>query len=281
MLRPSRLDSSALMIWHSANILANAPMPCQGDACWSLKKECRMNLTGTAALVTGASRGLGRALGEQLAAAGARVVLVARSANELGELAEAIRTRGGEAHALVADVGRKQDVYPLAGAAAALVGPIDLLIHNASALGPTPLRLLLDTECEDLSSVLETNLVGPFRLSKAIGGSMALRKTGTILHVSSDASVNAYARWGAYSVSKAALDQLSRLWAVELAERGVRVLSVDPGEMATQLHRDALPDADPATLASPEHVAQRILALVRDGSVPSGSRIEAQSWRPT
>jgi NAD(P)-dependent dehydrogenase (short-subunit alcohol dehydrogenase family) len=238
-----------------------------------------MDLTGKSVLVTGASRGLGRALAEQLAQASARVVMVARSQPELLDAAEAIQKAGGEAHALVADLGRKQDVYPLAGAAAALVGPIDVLIHNASALGPTPLRLLLDTECEDLSSVLETNVVGPFRLSKIIAGSMALRKTGTILHISSDASVSAYERWGAYSVSKAALDHLSRLWAAELAERGVRVLSVDPGEMDTQMHADAMPDADPATLARPADVAARILALVRDSTVPSGSRVEAQSWR--
>lgn len=240
-----------------------------------------MNLIGTATLVTGASRGLGRALAEQLAAAGARVVAVARSAAELNEAVEGIHAHGGEAHALVADVGRKEDVYPLAGAAAALVGPIDLLIHNASALGPTPLRLLLDTECEDLQRVLETNLVGPFRLSKAVGGSMALRKTGTIVHISSDASVNAYERWGAYAVSKAAADHLSRIWAIELAERNVRVLSIDPGEMDTQMHRDALPDADPTTLARPAHVADRIIALLRDTTVASGSRIEAQNWRPT
>ncbi|HVY32770.1 MAG TPA: SDR family oxidoreductase [Polyangiaceae bacterium] len=240
-----------------------------------------MNLRGTAAVVTGASRGLGRALAEQLAAAGARVVLVARSEKELTAAVDEIRACGGEAHALVADVGRKEDVYPLAGAAAALVGPVDLLIHNASALGPTPLRLLLDTECEDLSAVLDTNLLGPFRLSKAVGGSMALRKTGTIVHISSDASVNAYERWGAYSVSKAALDHLSRLWAAELAERNVRVFSVDPGEMDTQMHADALPEADPATLARPAQVAERIVAMLREGNVPSGSRVEAQNWRPS
>jgi len=238
-----------------------------------------MDLTGKSALVTGASRGLGRALAEQLAAAGARVVLVARTQGELSGVAQAIREGGGEAHALAYDVSRKEDVYPLAGAAAALVGPIDLLIHNASSLGPTPLRLLLDTECEDLSQVLETNVVGPFRLSRALAGSMALRRTGTIVHISSDASVNAYERWGAYSVSKAALDHLSRLWAAELAERGVRVLAVDPGEMNTVMHRQALPDADPTALANPEHVAARILELLRDERVPSGSRVEAQSWR--
>lgn len=238
-----------------------------------------MNLKGTAAMVTGASRGLGKALSEQLAQAGARVVLVARSEPELTRVVEGIRADGGEAYGLTADVGRKEDVYPLAGAAAALVGPVDLLVHNASSLGPTPLRLLLDTECEELSAVLETNLIGPFRLSKAIAGSMALRKTGTIVHISSDASVNAYERWGAYSVSKAALDHLARLWAAELGGRGVRVLSVDPGEMDTVMHRQALPEAEPASLARPEAVAARIVELLRDDKVASGSRVEAQSWR--
>ena len=238
-----------------------------------------MDLKGKSALVTGASRGLGRALAAGLAAAGARVVLVARSEPELSRAAQAIVAAGGEAHALPFDVSRKHDVYPLVGAAAALVGPIDILVHNASSLGPTPLRLLLDTECEDLAHVLETNLIGPFRLSKAIAGSMALRKAGCIVHVSSDASVNAYERWGAYSVSKAALDHLSRLWAAELAERGVRVLSVDPGEMDTQMHRAALPDADPATLSDPQRVADSIIELLRDDSVATGSRVEAKSWK--
>lgn len=238
-----------------------------------------MKLENKSALVTGASRGLGRALAEQLAGAGARVVLVARSASELESVARGIRAAGGEAHALAADVGRKADIYPLAGAAAALIGPIDLLVHNASSLGPTPLRLLLDTECEDLSAVLETNVVGPFRLSRAIAGSMALRKTGCIVHISSDAAVNAYERWGSYAVSKAALDQLSRVWAAELAERGVRVLAVDPGEMDTVMHQRAVPEADPASLARPADVARSILRLICDERVASGSRLEAQSWR--
>lgn len=237
-----------------------------------------MNLKGKSAMVTGASRGLGRALSERLSAAGARVVMVARSEPELTRAVAAIRAAtGGEAHGLAADVSQKRDVYPLVASAAALVGPIDLLVHNASTLGPTPLRLLLDTECEDLQQVLETNLVGPFRLSKAIGGSMALRKQGTIVHISSDAAVNAYAGWGAYGVSKAALDHLSRSWAEELRERGVRVLSVDPGEMDTEMHRAALPEADRTTLAAPERVAARIVGLIADERFASGARVEAQA----
>ncbi|HEX3776246.1 MAG TPA: SDR family oxidoreductase [Polyangiaceae bacterium] len=233
-----------------------------------------MNIAGTSALVSGASRGLGEALSLELARQGAKVVLVARSRERLDPIVRRIREAGGEAHALEADLGDKTQIYPLAGAAAALVGSIDLLIHNASELGPTPLRLLLDTECEDLERVLAVNLLGPFRLSKAIAGSMAVRKTGTIVHVSSDASVSAYERWGAYSVSKAALDHLARLWAAELGGHGVRSFSVDPGEMDTRMHAAAMPDADPSTLARPADVAEKIVRLIRSDDVANGARIE-------
>src|SRR3954471_5088821 len=103
--------------------------------------EVDMELEGKAALVTGASRGLGAAMAKELARRGARVVLVARGAESLEWVAARIRSAGGEAHALPADIADKRAVYPLAGAAAALVGPIDVLVHNASLLGPTPLRL--------------------------------------------------------------------------------------------------------------------------------------------
>jgi len=203
---------------------------------------------------------------------------VAREPKALEALAAEIHAQGGQAYALPADLADKRAILPLAAAAAELAGPIDILIHNASTLGPVPLRLLLDTACEDLEQVLSVNVLGPFRLSKALAGSMALRGGGLIVHVTSDASVQAYARWGAYSVSKAALDHLARLWAAELGELGVRVLSVDPGEMRTRMHADAVPDADPATLAEPDDVAARILRLMRRShELPNGARLEASS----
>jgi NAD(P)-dependent dehydrogenase (short-subunit alcohol dehydrogenase family) len=231
------------------------------------------------ALITGASRGLGRALAEQLAARGWSVVLVARDAGPLTDVVAGIRARGGVAHAVTGDIADKDAIHRIAGQAQALVGEIDLLVHNASTLGAVPLRLLLDTECEDLAAVLETNLVGPFRLTKVIAGAMALRGAGTIIHISSDAAVEAYPRWGAYGIAKAAQDHLSRVLAAELADIGVRVLAVDPGEMDTRMHADAVPDADRATLQQPADVAKKLVALV-ESTVASGARIALPGWQP-
>jgi NAD(P)-dependent dehydrogenase (short-subunit alcohol dehydrogenase family) len=216
-----------------------------------------------------------------LARRGARVALVARGARDLDAVVGEIRAAGGEAHGIVADVGDKNDVYAIAGAAAALVGPIDLLVHNASSLGPTPLPLLLDTACEDFEAVLATNLVGPFRLTKAIAGSMALRRRGLVVHVTSDAGVVPYARWGAYAASKAGLDHLGRIWAEELKDPGVRFLTIDPGEMDTAMHAAAMPDADRSALVRPEDAAARVADILASAeTIESGSRIEAFASRP-
>jgi NAD(P)-dependent dehydrogenase (short-subunit alcohol dehydrogenase family) len=235
-----------------------------------------MDVRNKAALVTGASRGLGAAVARVLARRGARVVLVARGEEALRSVVEQIRAEGGDAHALRADVGDKHAALPIAASAAALVGSIDLCVHNASTLGPLPMPLLLDTRCEDLAAVLETNLIGPFRISKAVAGSMALRGGGLIVHVTSDASVEAYPRWGAYGVSKAAFDHLARIWAAELAELGVRMISIDPGEMDTQMHADAVPDADRSALANPAQVAERVADIIaRSAGLQPGARLRA------
>jgi NAD(P)-dependent dehydrogenase (short-subunit alcohol dehydrogenase family) len=238
-----------------------------------------MKIQGQGALVTGASRGLGRALAEQLAARGARVALVAREAGPLHDVVAGIRARGGEAHAIAGDIATKAATHQIAGQAHGLVGELAIAIHNASTLGPTPLRLLLDTECEDLSAVLETNLVGPFRLTKVLAGAMAIRGAGVIVHISSDAAIEAYPRWGAYSASKAAQDQLSKILAAELEGTGVRVLAVDPGEMDTVMHAAAIPDADRSTLARPADVAARIVQMIEDDArAVSGARLVASRW---
>ena len=137
-----------------------------------------------------------------------------------------------------------------------------------------PLRLLLDTDCEDLERALAVNLVGPFRLTKALAGPMVLRGRGTIVNITSDAATEAYERWGAYGASKAALEQLGRVWAAELAGTGVRVLTVDPGEMDTRMHADAIPDADRAAAGRSRRASPRgSWCCWRTDEPPAGARV--------
>jgi NAD(P)-dependent dehydrogenase (short-subunit alcohol dehydrogenase family) len=240
-----------------------------------------MDLHGKGILITGGSKGLGEGLARELAARGARLALVARGRKRLERVAADIRANGGEAVALPADVGEKAAIHPLAAVAQEMLDSVDVVIHNASTLGPAPLRLLLDTECEDLERALAVNLVGPFRLTKLLAAPMALSGGGLVLHVTSDAAVSAYPEWGAYSVSKAALDHLTRVWAAELEPFGVRFVSVDPGDMDTDLHREAVPGADPAELLDPRDAAGRLAALIAEiETVPSGSRIVLGDWSP-
>ena len=239
-----------------------------------------MDVRGKGALITGASLGLGRALAVALAKRGAKVAMVARHAPTLGDAVAAARSEGLEVHAVPGDMGDKDAIHRIAFAASSLVGPIDVLIHAASTLGKIPMPFLLDTECEDLARVLEVNLVGPFRLTKVIASSMAVRGTGVVVSISSDAATNAYPQWGAYGVSKAALDHLTRTFGAELGELGVRFLVVDPGEMDTQMHRDAFGAAhDPSVLARPEAVAEKIVTMIEaDGRAKNGARIEAATF---
>jgi len=228
-----------------------------------------MELKGITALITGASRGLGRALTEQLAAAGARVVGVARGQEELDAVVQGIRQSGGEAWGLVADLGTTEEACRLVAEAAALAGPVSLLVNNASTLGRTPLPLLLDTDTDDLERCFRVGVFGPFLVTRHAVGPMVLGGGGTVVNISSDAAVEAYPNWGAYAASKAALDHMSRTWAAELEGTGLRFLAVDPGEMDTRMHAAALPDADPSTLRQPGDVARALIGLLRSDS-PSG-----------
>jgi NAD(P)-dependent dehydrogenase (short-subunit alcohol dehydrogenase family) len=173
-----------------------------------------------------------------------------------------------EAHGIVGDVSLKQDAHPIAMQVLGALGGLDVLINNASDLGPKSLALLADTECEEFERALATNLLGPFRLTKALLGSLAAsareRGGALVVNISSDAAINAYPRWGAYSASKAALHHLSRIWDEELASAHVRVLSVDPGDMDTPLHATAVPDADPSLLKRPETAARELAGVIAD-----------------
>ena len=146
------------------------------------------------------------------------------------------------------------------------LGGLDVLINNASSSGPTPLKLLADTECEELQDALTVNLLGPFRLTKALFGALAASaregRGAVVINISSDAAVNANPSWGADGAAKAALRHMTAIWAEEARDEGVRFLSVDPGDMDTPLHALAVPEADPADLKRPEDAAQEIVALM-------------------
>ncbi len=163
-------------------------------------------------------------------------------------------------------MSRKDDIHPIAIQVLGALGGLDVLVNNASSLGPVPLVPLADTDCEDLELALATNLVGPFRLTKALLGSLAASaregRHPLVVNVSSDAAVTAYPGWGAYGASKAALHHLSRIWSEELAPEGIRVVSIDPGDMDTPLHALAVPDADRSTLKSPDAAAREIADLI-------------------
>lgn len=212
--------------------------------------------------VTGGTSGLGLALVEALHRRGAAVAFVAR---DKGRVAAVVRRLEG-AHGFAGDVSSKEETHGLAMRLSGALGGLDVLVNNASSLGPVPLALLADTDCEDLEEALATNLVGPFRLTKALLGSLAAAaregRPALVINITSDAAVTPYAGWGAYGASKAALLQMSRIWDQELEEHGVRVMAFDPGDMDTPLHALAVPDADPTTLKRPGASAAEILELI-------------------
>jgi NAD(P)-dependent dehydrogenase (short-subunit alcohol dehydrogenase family) len=144
------------------------------------------------------------------------------------------------------------------------LGGLDALINNASSLGPTPLALLADTECEAFQEALDVNVLGPFRLTKALFGALSASaregRGAVVINISSDAAVNAYPGWGAYGASKSALSHMTAIWAEEAKPERVAFLSLDPGDMDTPLHALAVPDADPTTLKCAEDAARQIVA---------------------
>jgi NAD(P)-dependent dehydrogenase (short-subunit alcohol dehydrogenase family) len=219
---------------------------------------------GARVAITGGTSGLGLALVRELLGRGARVAFVARTRERVRSVA---REQQG-AHGIVGDVSVKEDIYPMAVQIVGELGGLDVLINNASDLGPVPLALLSDTECEDLERAFVTNVVGPFRLTKALMGALAASaregRGAVVLNISSDAAVNPYPLWGAYGASKAALHHLSRIWDEEHAGEGVRFLSLDPGDMDTPMHAAAIPDADPSTLKRPRAAARELADAVAD-----------------
>jgi NAD(P)-dependent dehydrogenase (short-subunit alcohol dehydrogenase family) len=230
------------------------------------------------ALVTGASKGLGRALAGGLAVRGWSLVLDARGPRSLAaaEAEVAARLTGGaRVRAVAGDVTDPEHRRALTAAAEGL-GGLDLLVNNASTLGQSPLPRTLDLSPETLRRVVEVNTIAPLALIQAALPLLRRSPHPRVLNITSDASVEHYESWGGYGSSKAALDHLSATLAVE--EPDIRVWAVDPGDMRTAMHQEAFPGEDISDRPEPGTVVPALLALIT-GDTPSG-RLRAADLAP-
>jgi NAD(P)-dependent dehydrogenase (short-subunit alcohol dehydrogenase family) len=222
-------------------------------------------ITQPAAVITGASKGLGRALAGALAAEGWRLVVDARTPGPLAaELPGATVVAG--------DVTDPRHRDALAAAAGRL-GRLDLLVNNASDLGPSPLPGLVSYPLEALRRVYETDVVAPLALIQLLAPRLRAAG-GVVVNISSDAAVEPYPGWGGYGSAKAALDQLSAVLGAE--EPGLRVYAVDPGDMRTDMHQAAFPGADISDRPEPAAVVPALLGLLR--ARPPSGRYPAADW---
>jgi len=222
------------------------------------------------ALITGASRGLGLALARELARRSWRLVIDARGADAL----EATRTELAAVTEVVAIPGDVADPSHRRALVAAAGSRIDLLVNNASVLGPSPQPRLADYPLDVLEQVYRVNVLAPLALVQA--ALPVLAPGACVVNVTSDAAVEAYEGWGGYGSSKAALEQVTRVLAAEHPE--LRIVAVDPGDMNTQLHQEAFPGEDISDRQPPEASVPGLLAIVY-GDTPSG-RYQAGAVAP-
>jgi NAD(P)-dependent dehydrogenase (short-subunit alcohol dehydrogenase family) len=238
------------------------------------------DLTGEVAFITGASRGLGRALAAAFAEAGAGLVLCARGEDALARVAESVAPSAAVEWA-AADVSDARSVEDLVARASARLGPITVLVNNASILGRRiPLR---EHSVEEWRSVLEVNLTGTLIPTLSVLPGMRELGRGSIINVSSGVGNVVRQRWGAYAISKWGVEALTKNLAREEAEAGIRVNVVDPGRLRTGMRRAAYPDEDPTEPTPPNEITPVFLWLAGHGSEGvTGERFRAQEWtRPS
>jgi NAD(P)-dependent dehydrogenase (short-subunit alcohol dehydrogenase family) len=233
---------------------------------------------GKVVMITGASKGLGRALSFAFAKQGARLALSARGETSLMSVKQELESIGAEVLMVVGDMSVSRDVERFVATAEDVYGKIDVLINNASILGPSPMPLLLDYPETDFAEVLRVNAIGPFLVTRRVIAYMLGHGVGSVINVTSAAGSVGYAGWGAYGISKFALEGLTETWADEVQETGVRVNMVDPGEMDTEMHSLAVPDCD-YELANPNDLTDVFLYLAsEEAKHVNGQRLLAQEF---
>ncbi|WP_066173960.1 SDR family oxidoreductase [Bacillus marinisedimentorum] len=226
-------------------------------------------------MITGASKGLGRALALAFARQRVKLALCSRNEENLQQVKDEAEKFGAEVVAVAADVSKPWDVDRFVSIAEAAFGKIDVLINNASIFGPGP-TLLADYQPEVFSEVMNVNVMNPFLVTKRVLPGMLARKEGSIINLTSEAGKTGFGEWGAYGVSKFAVEGLTQTWADELEGTGVRMNMVDPGEMDTDMHEQAVPGCD-YELADPKDCTGVFLYLASaEAYEVNGRRFEAQ-----
>jgi NAD(P)-dependent dehydrogenase (short-subunit alcohol dehydrogenase family) len=241
------------------------------------KGEILMSERNRVAMITGASKGLGKALAFAFAKSGYRLGICARGEEQLRQVKGELEAIGAEVVAMKVDTSIEQDVDRFVSVVENVFGHVDVLINNASVFGPGP-KLLLDFPSFDFQDVLRINVLNPFLVTKRVLPGMLTRNEGSIINVTSEAGRTGFAEWGVYGISKFAVEGLTQTWADELQDTNVRMNMVDPGEMNTDMHAIAVPDCD-YELASPADVIDVFLYLGSEDSIGvNGGRFEAQKF---
>ena len=234
------------------------------------------DLRGKVALVTGGTRGIGRAIAAAYLGAGARVFICGRDENHLATALRELRS-SGDIDGCAVDIGRVADAKKLARRAVERFGAIDVLVNNASILGPrVPIADYPDSAWEE---VLRVNLSGIFFLTREVLALMFAKGTGSIINVTSGVGRQGKARWGAYAVSKAGIECFTEMLADEIKNSAVRVNAVNPAATRTEMRAAAYPDEDPLTLPRPEEIVEIFLYLASEASSAiTGRSLDARDW---
>lgn len=233
-------------------------------------------------VITGSSKGLGRALAHAFAGAGARVMLNARHADALeATRGEVAAQPGAQVVALAADATQPGEIARLVDLAVAQFGRIDVLVNNAGILGPSPRPNMADMRADDLAEIFRANVIGPMLVTQAVLPQMLQQQSGLIINVTSDAGQTGYPGWGGYGAAKAALELLTESWAAELEGTGVRVNAVNPGDLQTEMHQLAFPGEDISDRLDPFTVTDVFLWLASDAAAQvTGQRFDAPGFAP-